>query len=379
MDASSQPRVALVHDWLTGMRGGEKVLELFCKQWPDASLFTLLHARGSVCETIERLEPRTSFLQSLPGVQKYYRYLLPLMPAAINMAVPECDVVVSSSHCVAKSIPAPAGALHVCYCFTPMRYAWHMRRSYGWRGIKGWMIDHLLDRIRAWDRRTAAGVTHFVAISKEVQRRIRDSYGRDSVVIYPPVDTDYFTPTDVQRDDYYLVVSAFAPYKRIDIAVEACKRARRRLVIIGTGQHERVLRTLAGPETTFLGWQSTEQIREHYRRCRALLFPGVEDFGIVPLEATACGTPVIAFAQGGAIETVVPLGSRTPATGVWFKEQTPMGLAAAIELFESNLDAFDPVDMRRHAERFTTRRFEEEFFGFVNDLLAQRHPARRAA
>jgi len=379
MDAHSNPRIALVHDWLTGMRGGEKVLELFCQQWPDASLFTLLHARGSVSDAIERLHPTTSFLQKLPGVHKYYRYLLPLMPAAIRRPLPACDVVVSSSHCVAKSVAVPEGALHVCYCFTPMRYAWHMRGSYGFRGVKGWAINQVLDRIRAWDRRTAAGVTHFVAISKEVQRRIRDCYGRDSVVVYPPVDTDYFTPTWEARDDYYLVVSAFAPYKRIDLAIEACKRAGRRLVIIGTGQQERLLRTLAGPETQFLGWQSTEQIRNHYRRCRALLFPGVEDFGIVPLEATACGAPVIAFAQGGAVETVVPLDARAPATGVWFKEQTPAGLASAIEIFESSADAFDGEAMRRHAERFTTRRFEEEFFGFVDDLLAQRRPMRKAA
>jgi len=378
MDANANSRVALVHDWLTGMRGGEKVLELFSQQWPEASLFTLLHDRGSVSESIERLEPTTSFLQRFPGVKNYYRYLLPLMPAAIRKPLPACDVVVSSSHCVAKSVAVPPGALHVCYCFTPMRYAWHMRGSYGWRGVKGWFIDRLLDRIRAWDRRTAAGVTHFVAISKEVQRRIRDCYGRDSVVIYPPVDTEYFKPSAAAREDYYLVVSAFAPYKRIDIAIEACKRAGRRLVIIGSGQQERLLRTLAGPETEFLGWQSTEQIREHYRRCKALLFPGVEDFGIVPLEATACATPVIAFAQGGAVETVVPLGGRAAPTGVWFKEQTPTSLADAIDVFESNLDAFDTGAMRRHAERFTTRRFEEEFFGFVDDLLSQRRPLRKA-
>src|SRR5262249_23772354 len=160
---------------------------------------------GSVSSAIERLNPSTSFLQSLPRVGRYYRYLLPLMPLAIARELPPCDVVISSSHCVAKSVPVPRGAIHVCYCFTPMRYAWPMRQSYGWRGVKGWFIDRLLDRIRAWDRRTAAGVTHFVAISKEIQRRIRDCYGRDSVVIYPPVDTDYFTPIDQPRDDYYLV------------------------------------------------------------------------------------------------------------------------------------------------------------------------------
>jgi glycosyltransferase involved in cell wall biosynthesis len=365
-------RVALVHDWLTGMRGGEKVLEIFCRQWPDASLHTLLHQPGSVSDVIESLRPQTSLLQKLPRVQNYYRYLLPLMPAAMSRPLPECDLVISSSHCVAKGAVAPAGALHVCYCFTPMRYAWHMRDSYGWRGVKGWFVDRVLDRLRAWDRRTAAGVTHFVAISKEVQTRIRDCYGRDSVVIYPPVDTDYFTPIAGPREDYYLVVSAFAPYKRIDIAIEACKRAGRRLVVIGTGQQEKALRTLAGPETEFLGWQSTEQIRRHYRRCRALLFPGVEDFGIVPLEAQACGTPVIAFAKGGALETVAPFGGRLPPTGAWFDEQTPASMADAIDQLERNRAAFEGSAMRKNAVRFTTRRFQEEFFGFVNDLLAQR-------
>jgi glycosyltransferase involved in cell wall biosynthesis len=260
-----------------------------------------------------------------------------------------------------------------------MRYAWHMRKSYGWRGVRGWLIDQLLDRIRDWDRRTAAGVTHFVAISREVQRRIRDCYGRDSVVIYPPVDTEFFTPTGEPREDYYLVVSAFAPYKRLDLAIEACKLARRRLVVIGSGQHEKTLRTLAGDETTFLGWQSNEQIRDHYRRCRALLFPGIEDFGIVPLEATACGTPVIAYGKGGAVETIVPPGGRSPSTGLLFSEQTPAGLAHAIDQFERQPLAFDADLMRRHAERFATRRFEEEFFGFVDDLLTSRRTGRRAA
>jgi glycosyltransferase involved in cell wall biosynthesis len=379
MDVTTHPRVVLVHDWLTGMRGGEKVLEILCRRWPEASLHTLLHERGSVSEPIERLHPKTSFLQHFPRATNYYRYLLPLMPAAIRRPLPDCDLVVSSSHCVAKAAPAPAGALHVCYCHTPMRYAWHMRESYGWRGVKGWMIDRFLDRLRDWDRRTASGVTHFVANGKEVQRRILACYGRDSVVIHPPVDTHYFTPVKRRRDDYYLVVSAFAPYKRLDIAIEACKRLRRKLVVIGAGQQEKVLRTLAGSETEFLGWQSTEQIRDHYRRCRALLFPGVEDFGIVPLEAQACGAPVIAFAKGGALETVIPLGGRQSPTGVWFDEQTPACLADAIVQFERQLDGFDPLEMRIHAERFTTRRFEDEFFGFIDDLLAQRRPSRQAA
>lgn len=379
MDAMNPARVVLVHDWLTGMRGGEKVLELFARRWPDAALYTLLHQRGSVSEAIERLAPRTSFLQKVPQVHRHYRYLLPLMPRAVrSWKLPACDLVVSSSHCVAKGVEVPGDVPHVCYCFTPMRYAWHMRASYGWRGLRGWVVDQLLERIRAWDRRTAAGVTHFVAISREVQRRIRECYGRDSLVIYPPVDTDFYTPAPVPREDHYLVVSAFAPYKRIDLAIEACRRLGRRLVIIGTGQAEKKLRAAAGPQVTFLGWQSNEAIRDQLRRCRALLFPGVEDFGIVPVEAQACGTPVIALGQGGAVETVVPLGSRRSPTGVWFTDQTGDALVDAIERYERQVDTFDPAALRQHALRFDTRRFADEFFGFVAQVLGGTS-SRRAA
>jgi glycosyltransferase involved in cell wall biosynthesis len=314
MDACSQPRVALVHDWLTGMRGGEKCLEVLCRRWPHARLFTLLHRPGAVSEAIERLAPRTTFLQRLPQVHRYYRFLLPLMPAAAAMwRVPRADLIVSFSHCVAKAVKPPAGAAHVCYCFTPMRYAWHMRESYfGGRlaGLKAKAVARLLGALRDWDRRTATRVTHFVAISQTVQRRIAECYGRSSDVIYPPVDTEFYCPAPVPRDDSYLVVSAFAPYKRLDLAIAACNRLGRHLVIIGVGQDEARLRALAGPSVRFLGWQPDTVIRDYLRRCRALLFPGEEDFGIVPVEAQACGAPVIAFGRGGATESVTPLGGR---------------------------------------------------------------------
>src|SRR5262245_30862764 len=241
MEANSDLRVALVHDWLTGMRGGEKCLEVLCRRWPNAPLFTLLHRPGSVDPVIERRPLVTSGLQKLPGVHRYYRHLLPLMPAAATRwRIPPCDLVVSLSHCVAKSAVPPPGVPHVCYCFTPMRYAWHMRDAYfgqqGRRGIKAVLRDRLLARLRRWDQATAEGVTHFVAISRTVQRRIQQCYGRDSRVIYPPVDTDFYTPAALPREDFYLVVSAFAPYKRIDLAVETCRRLGRPLVVIGTGQ-----------------------------------------------------------------------------------------------------------------------------------------------
>jgi glycosyltransferase involved in cell wall biosynthesis len=372
MDVPQSERVILVHDWLTGMRGGEKVLEVLCRRWPTAPLYTLLHKRGSCSAAIENRPIVTSFLQSLPRVERYYRYTLPLMPWAVRWPLPACDLVFSSSHCVAKGVPVPAGATHLCYCHTPMRYAWHMQDAYfrkgGWRGPRKWLAEKILARLRAWDRRTAAGVTHFIANSQIVRQRIRECYGRDAVVIHPPVDTEFYCPAEVERENYYLILSAFAPYKRLDLALEACKKLGRKLVVIGSGQDEKKLRTLAGADIQFLGWQPDAVLRDHLRRCRALLFPGEEDFGIVPVEAQACGTPVIAFGRGGATETVVPW-PRSGATGVWFDEQTPECLAAGLEQFEQARDGFDPQRLRTHALRFRAERFEEELFGFIAAVM----------
>jgi glycosyltransferase involved in cell wall biosynthesis len=366
------PRVALFHDWLTGMRGGEKCLEALCRRWPQARLHTLIHAAGRVSPSIERLTIRTSFLQRFPGVSNYYRYLLPLMPFAANWRTPACDLVVSMSHCVAKAAKAPAGVPHVCYCFTPMRYAWHLREAYlGGRfgRLKSAVVDRLLASIREWDRLTANRVTHFIAISRTVQGRIEDCYDRHSVVIYPPVDTDFYTPSDSEREDYYLVVSAMAPYKRIDLAIDACRRLGRKLVVIGAGQDSARLRALAGPDVDFLGWQSNETIRTHLRRCRALLFPGEEDFGIVPVEAQACGAPVIALGVGGATETVLPLGRSPTPTGVFFPDQSVEALIESIERFERHNDSFQPGAMRRQALRFNQTRYERELFGYLDQVL----------
>jgi glycosyltransferase involved in cell wall biosynthesis len=384
MDAPA-PRAALVHDWLTGMRGGEKCLEVLCRRWPDAALFTLLYRPGTVSDAIARLRPRTSFLQHFPGVHRYYRYLLPLMPAAVRaLRLPPCEVVVSFSHCVAKGARAPRGVPHVCYCFTPMRYAWHMRDAYFGAGrvggLKARLLARVLARLREWDRETAAGVTHFVAISETVRRRIAECYGRDSAVIYPPVDTDYYCPAPEPREDYYLALSAFAPYKRIDLAVDACNRLKRPLLVIGSGQDEARLRARSGPTVRFLGWQPDSVIRDYLRRCRALLFPGEEDFGIVPVEAMACGAPVIAFAAGGATETVVAPESRREPTGLFFAEQTAECLADTLAAFERQAADFNPAAARRRALRFNAPRFAEELFAFLDGVLRPRsEPARRVA
>jgi len=383
MDATNRPRAVLVHDWLTGMRGGEKCLEVLCRRWPEAELFTLLHKRGSVSRAIEALSIQTSLLQFLPHVHRYYRYLLPVVPLAVeSLRLPPCDIVVSFSHCAAKSVRPPQLAPHVCYCFTPMRYAWHMREAYFGRerGVKARVVDRLLGVLREWDRRTANRVTHFIAISQTVRQRIAECYGRESTVIYPPVDTDFYTPAAVPREDYFLAVSAFAPYKRLDLAIEACNRLRQRLVIIGSGQDETRLRSLAGPTIHFLGWQPDEAIRDHLRRCRALIFPGEEDFGIVPVEANACGTPVIAFGRGGATETIVPPGAHEAPTGVWFMEQRVTSLLDAIEIFSKSVSAFAPALLRRRALQFTASRFERELFAYIDDIVCPKAaPLRLAA
>ena len=381
MDA--KPRVALVHDWLTGMRGGEKCLEVFCREWPDADLFTLVHTPGRLAPAIERMTIRTSFLQRFPGVDRYYRFLLPLMPAAIaSFRLTGYDLVVSSSHCVAKGVRPPRNVPHVCYCHTPMRYIWHMRGAYFPRtgGLNGRVLGLVLRALQRWDRKTAERVTHFIANSRTVQRRIADCYGRASVVIYPPVDTDFYTPARVRREDYYLVVSAFAPYKRLDLAIAACQRLNRHLLIIGTGQEEKKLRALAGPLVHFAGWQPNEVIRDHLRRCRALIFPGEEDFGIVPVEANACGTPVIALGRGGATETIIPPGGPAEPTGIWFGEQTVESLVEAITAFEARRDDFAPAACQRQAHRFNRHRFADEIRAYVRQVLAgRRAPLRRAA
>lgn len=394
-------KVALVHDWLTGMRGGEKCLAALCREFPDARLFTLLHVPGSTSPEIERMQITTSFLQHVPGVETRYRYLLPLMPRAVERFVipQDVDLVVSLSHAVAKGVRVPQGVPHVSYCFTPMRYAWHLRSEYfrvsdetlelkreaeysraGYGVFSGLITrrpvelarDALLDRMREWDRRSAECVTHFVAISQTVAARIRECYGRESQVIYPPVDTDFYTPADVPRDDSYLVVSALVPYKRVDLAIAACNRLGRRLKVIGRGPELEKLRKLAGPTIELLGWQTDQEIRDHLRRSRALLFPGHEDFGIVPLEASACGTPVIALARGGATETILPADETSAGTGYFFDEPTIDSLAAAIEACEASPERFCAQRAREQAERFSAPRFERELIAYLHAVSGAR-------
>ncbi|MCK4304223.1 MAG: glycosyltransferase [Candidatus Eisenbacteria sp.] len=349
-------RVALVHDWLTGMRGGEKCLEVFCQLYPDAPIYTLVHRPGTVSEQIERHRIVTSFLQRAPfGKSRYQRYL-PLFPAAIErFDLRGYDLVLSSSHAVAKGVVVHPGTQHVCYCHTPMRYVWLAYEQYfgsgRYRFPASWLLPSVATWLRMWDRTTAAGVDRFIANSQNVASRIRRYYGREAQVVHPWVDTGAFTPdASVEREDFYLVISALVPYKRLDLAIEAAREMGRELVVIGSGVERKRLERLAGSSARFSGWLPSEQLLNVLRRTRALLFPGEEDFGIVPLEAMACGTPVVAYGVGGALETVVD-----GQTGVFFRQQTAKSLVRALR----RLDALDlsPAAARRRAEQFSRERF----------------------
>lgn len=365
-------KVALVHDWLTGMRGGENVLEIFCEMFPQADLYTLIHIKGSVSTTIEDRTIHTSFLQHIPGVEKKYRWFLPLMPAAIgSFRLEGYDLVLSSSHCVAKGID-PGGAPSLCYCFTPMRYAWDMYGDYFNRRrfspVTLAAIGAVMPYLRRWDVGTSSRVDRFIGISSHVRERINRHYDRDADVIYPPVDVDFYTPGDGAKEGY-IVVSAFAPYKRVDLAVEAFNRMGKPLHIVGGGEDDGRLRGAAGSSITFESGASRERLRELYRKSAALIFPGEEDFGIVPVEAMACGTPVIAYGKGGAMETVIPLGVPNP-TGVFFEQQTVEGLIEAVRRFEAERNVFHTAALRKNAERFSKAVFVERISEAVREFLA---------
>jgi glycosyltransferase involved in cell wall biosynthesis len=363
-------KVALIHDWLTGMRGGEKVLEAFCEIFPDADLYTLLYIPGTVSGVIAGRTIKTSFIQRLPMVERHYRSYLPLFPLAIKgFDLNGYDLVVSSSHCVAKGVVTPPDVLHVSYVHTPMRYIWDKYDEYFGPGRASWFTRQaaavVARSLRKWDAATSSRVDHFIANSKYVAERIKRYYARDSTVIYPPVDCSRFTP-GTGTGDGYLIVSAFAPYKRLDLAIEAFNRLDLKLTIVGSGQDEKRLKRMAGPNIDFPGWRSDAEIAQYYRNCRALVFPGEEDFGIVPVEAMASGRPVVAFARGGALETVVPLGGAGKPTGVFFHEQTAGALTEAVRTLEGNLELFDPEAIRAHAMTFDRARFKERVREFIS-------------
>jgi glycosyltransferase involved in cell wall biosynthesis len=359
-------RIAVVHDWLTGMRGGEKVLEALCEMYPGADIFTLLHNPGSVSSAIERHPIATSFVQRLPFARSRYRSYLPLFPLAIRQFNLESyDLVISSSHCAAKAVVASGSALHISYCHSPMRYAWDQFDAYFGpdrvgRVASRWLYRPVLARMARWDAATAGRVDRFAANSAHVSERIRRYYNRVATIVYPPVDTTFYHPADDTPESHFLMVSALVPYKRVDVAIDACHQAGATLRIVGEGPDlERLART-AGPRVTFLGKLRDEQIRDEYRRARAVLLPGEEDFGIVPVEAQACGRPVVALARGGAIETVVD-----GETGVLVQEAGVDAFAAALD--QVSHARFDAERIRRHAEQFSRARFLRQMQELIDE------------
>jgi glycosyltransferase involved in cell wall biosynthesis len=374
-----EPRVALVHDWLTGMRGGEKVLEAICDLYPDAPLYSLVHARGKVSPVIERRRIRTSFVQRLPRATRAYRQFLPLFPAAVEMFdLDRFDLVISTSHCAVKSVVRPGRAVHVSYCHSPMRYAWDQFNAYFGPGEVGAVPSRLLRPVMAalarWDRATAGRVDSFVANSQYVAGRIRRYYNRESTVVYPPVDTGFYGPSADRHParSGFLVVSALVPYKRLDVAIDACRRLGAPLTIVGTGPEQARLQAMAGPDVSFLGWRSNEEIRELYRQSEATLLPGVEDFGMVPVEAQACGCPVVALGTGGAGETIID-----GDTGVLVGDP-------AMEAFADGLGriralTFEEAALREHALRFSREHFMTGFQAAVSAAVRRAHATQAAA
>jgi len=367
-------KVALVHDWLTGMRGGEKVLEVLCELFPDADLFTLVHRRGSVSASIEGRRVTTSFVQRLPLAATRYRSYLPLFPFAIEQfAFDGYDLVVSSSHCAAKAVVVPGRTRHIAYCHSPMRYAWDQFEEYFGAARVGarmsrWVYRPLLARLARWDAATAPRVHRFVANSRHVAGRIHRYYNRASTVVYPPVDTNFFHPSPAvapaaSSAAAALVVSALVPYKRVDRAIEACALAGIPLRIAGDGPDRERLQRQAGDSVSFLGRVSDETLRDEYRAARVVILPGEEDFGIAPLEAQACGRPVVALARGGALETV-----KNGHTGLLFPEPTPSSLAETLRA--ASTWRFDSGQIRAHAEAFSREEHAAQMRTLIDDTMA---------
>ena len=351
-------KVALVHDWLTGMRGGEKCLEVLCELFPEADLYSLIHQKGELSQTIESMPIRTSFVQKLPFGLKKYRHYLPLFPLAIEQFdLSAYDLIVSSSHCVAKGVRLNNSTYHISYVHTPMRYVWDQFNTYFRQPRTSWPVrigaELMRPYLQRWDRNTAKRVDTFLCNSNNIRKKILEYYGRESQVIYPPVDLSRFKPGDTKAD-YYLMVGAFAPNKRVDLAVHAFNKLKLPLKISGSGQDEEYCRSIAGETIEFLGTLSNEKLLELYQQARALVFPGEDDFGITPLEAQACGTPVIAFAAGGVLETV------TDQTGLFFKEQNVEALVKAVEIMERKWEVFVPEKFQEQLSRFGRGHFKEQ-------------------
>lgn len=375
-------KVALVHDWLVTNRGGERVLDALCELFPSADLYTLVYRKGSVSPRIEDRRIHTSFLQHIPGIQQRYRHFLPLFPRAIeSFQLQGYDLVLSSSHCVAKGIRVPPGARHLSYVHAPMRYMWDLFDDYFGPGRASLPVRAAARAVRpwlqGWDRRSSAGVDRILANSHHIAAKIRRFWGREAQVVHPPVELSRFCGAALEgtgQGGYFLWLGAFAPYKRLDVALEAFAALGAPLWVVGTGQES--ARLTSGPlpaNIRFLGSVPDEALPALYRDARALVFTAEEDFGLTPLEAQATGRPVIALGRGGALETV------TPHTGLFFEEQTADSLAQAVRRFEAWEQGFHPADARQQAQRFSVRAFQQAVSGHVEALLSLPPGSSRAA
>lgn len=368
-------RIAIVHEWFTEYAGSERVVEQMLLCYPDADLFSMVDfLPEGKRDFIQNKSVTTSFIQKFPFSKKKYRQYLPFMPFAVEQFdLSKYDLVISSSHAVAKGVLTGPDQLHLCMCYSPMRYAWdlqhqYIRESNMQTGLKGWLAKYLLHKIRLWDYRTVHGVDNFISISKFIQKRIKKVYGRESFVIYPPVDTTAFNLKS-EKEDFYLTASRMVPYKKIDLIVEAfSKMPDKRLVVIGDGPDFQKIKDKAGSNVQLLGYQSFSVLKDHMQRAKAFVFAAEEDFGIAPLEAQACGTPVIAFAKGGALETIVGLDASSP-TGVFFHEQESEAIINAINQFEMNSNRITALNCKTNSDRFSIENFKMNFTGFVESEL----------
>lgn len=360
-------RIIFVHDWLTTLGGTEKILAALLELWPEAPVHTLVYDPEGPCQEIfAGKEIHTSFIQKLPGAKRNHRRYLPLMPLAVEQFdTSDYDILISTSHAVAHGVLPKADQLHINYICIPIRYAWHLYHDYIHgaqltRGVRGWIAKLTLHYLRLWDYSAANRVDTFVAISNWARKNVWRAYRRPAEVIYPPVDVDVFTPHS-EKEDFYLTVTRLVPYKRIDLMLEAFRQMpHKKLLVIGDGPDKARLQVSAPGNVIFLGFQPFEELKHHLERAKALVYTAVEDFGIVPVEAQACGTPVIAYGKGGVLETVT-----NGETGILYQEQKPESLVKAVQSFEAGNYKFDIQTLRSNAERFSKERFQKEFALFV--------------
>lgn len=374
---------ALVHDWFSVYAGAEKCVESFTNIWDDFDVYSLIDFLSEEDRNIilKGKYSNTSFIQGLPKAKDKYRNYLPLFPLAIEQFdLAEYELVLSSSHAVAKGVLTRPDQLHVSYVYSPIRYAWDLHFQYlnesGLKkGIKGWIAKYFLHKIRLWDISTINRVDHYIAISYYIAKRIEKIYGKKADVIYPPVDTNAFTISDV-TEDYYVTSSRMVPYKKIDLIVEAFSQTSHKLIVIGTGPDFNKIKNKAGNNIELLGYQSFEDMKHILQKAKAYIFAAEEDFGIAPIEAQACGIPVIAFGKGGVLETIIGKYAnedniQNTDTGIFFEEQSVQSLLKAIILFEKNILKFDKVTIRQNALRFSKERFEKEFEEKINTLYKE--------